>query len=785
MQNKESYYVFNDREREIVFNRHDMPFPWMNYLSNDTFFTMISQAGGNLSWYKSPQIWRIGKYGFFNLPTDASGMFIYIKDTKTGKIWNPSFIPVETELDAFHSAHGLGYTRFHAEKDGVTVDLKCYVGKDNVLVYNVKISSVDDRKVYVYACQEMGMMQYLREVMWQCYCKTLYNILYDAKNQTLNYEYFADAQPRPDETPFVAFTTDDKVLSFECSRAEFTGDYRSLRNPVGIENETLSNTELRGGEAVMALQTAHELKAGVVKELSFYLATYNTQDEYKDFVAKVRKGDYAEYLFNTVKEYWAKRNVLSVDVPDKLVQRMINTWNPLQVWVNFNVCREISFYATGTIRGIGIRDAAQDTMANVAFDIEASKAKLKLLMTQQYNSGLTNHYFYPVEKKEPITAPRSDNHLWFVYTAAQIVREEGKTDFLLETVPFYDGGQGTVLEHLERSVQATLDNMGADNIPLMLVSDWNDILNHVCKEGKGESVFVAQQLVLACKELAQLYRLLEKDGKKYDDTAKWQSDIINSFAWDGDRYVRAVTDSGLKLGARGERCASIWINSQTWAVMSGVADAEKGNKAMDSMLRELNTDYGIMAIYPPLERDYPTPENPLTTAQPGVGENGGIFCHANTWAVIALCMLGRNEDAYKVYTQMFPDRIVDKIGVKAYKSEPYIYSSNIRAPYTSLPGNAGVSWLTGTSAWMMIAVSEYMLGIKPTFEGLKIAPCITNEWDKVSITRKFRGTTYNITIDNSAKCGTRVKEIYLNGKRIEGDIVLVQDKSADVLVIMG
>ncbi len=785
MNSKQSYYVFNDKDREIVFNRHDMPFPWMNYLSNDTFFTMISQAGGNLSWYKSPQIWRIGKYGFYNLPTDTNGMFIYIKDTKTGKIWNPSFIPVETSLDNWSSAHGLGYTRFHAEKDGVNVDLKCYVGKDNVLVYNVKIKSEDNRKVYVYGVQEMGMMQYLREVMWQCYCKTLYNILYDEENQTLNYEYFADAQPRPDETPFVAFTTDANVLSFECSRAEFTGDYRSLRNPIGIENDRLSNTELRGGEAVMALQTELDLKMGKEKELSFYLATYNTQDEYRDFISKVKKGNYAEYLFNTVKEYWDKRDVLSIDVPDKLVERMINTWNPLQVWVNFNVCREISFYATGTIRGIGVRDAAQDAMANVAFDIEASKAKLKLLMTQQYNSGLTNHYFYPVEKKEPITGARSDNHLWFIYTASQIVKEEGKTDFLLEKVPFYDGGEGTVLEHLERSVKATLDNLGKDGIPLMLISDWNDILNRVCQEGKGESVFVAQQLVLACKELSELYKLLGKDGKKYDETAKWQTDIINNFAWDGDWYIRAVTDNGLKVGTKGEKCGFIWINSQTWAVMSGVADAEKGNKAMDNMLKYLNTEYGVMSVYPPLDRDYPTADNPITTAQPGVGENGGIFCHANTWAVIALCMLGRNEDAYKVYTQMLPDNIVDKIGVKGYKSEPYIYSSNIRAPYAMSPGTAGVSWLTGTSAWMMIAVSEYMLGVKPTFEGLKIAPCITNEWDKVSIKRKFRGTTYNIIIDNTARCGTRVKEIYLNGKKVDGDTVLASGENADVLVIMG
>ena len=785
MNNKDSYYVFNDKDHEIVFNRHDMPAPWMNYLSNGTLFTMMSQAGGNLTWYKSPEIWRIGRYGFYNLPTDGNGMFVYIKDTKTGKIWNPSFIPAETELDSWHSAHGLGYTRFFAQKDGVTINLKCYIGKDNVLVYNITAKADDDRKIMVYCAQEIGMMEYLREVMWQCYCKNHCNVLFDEQNGALNYEYFADGQPRQDETPFVAFTTDGEVLSFDGDRAEFTGDYRSFRNPVGVENDTLSNTELRGGEGVLALQSQLELKANVEQTVSFYLATYNTQDEYNEFIGKVKGGGYADYLFDTVKEYWAKRNSFIAEVPDKQVERMVNTWNPLQVWVNFNVCREITYYATGTIRGIGVRDAAQDIMANVACNLDDSKEKLKLLMTQQYNSGITNHYFYPIEKKEPITGDRSDNHLWFVYTAYQIIKEEGKTDFLFETVPFFDGGEGTVLEHLERSIACTLNNIGEDGLPLMLVSDWNDMLCNICKEGKGESVMVGQMLVLACKEMSEIYSLLGKDGKEFDKTAKWQTEVINNFAWDGEWYIRAVTDYGMKLGRKTDECGNIWINSQTWAVFSGVADSQKGNMAMESMLKYLDCGYGLLSVYPPLKRNYPTPEREITFAQPGIGENGGVFCHANTWAIIALCMLGRNEDAYKVYTQMIPDNVVEKFGVKVYKSEPYIYSSNIRSPIAMSSGTAGVSWLTGTASWMMIAVTEYMFGIKPTFEGLKLNPCITNSWDKVTIKRMFRGTLYNITIDNTAKCGNHVKTIYLDGKEISGDTVLSNNDTAEVLIVMG
>lgn len=786
MTDKNSYYFFNDEQQEIIFNRHDMPTPWINYLSNGTLFNMISHGGGNLTWYKSPEIWRIGRYNFYTLPTDGCGMFVYIKDSKTGEVWNPSFLPVENKLDEYHSAHGLGYTRFYAKKDGVTVNVKCYIGKDNVVVYNVKATADDDRKIYVYCAQEIGMMEYVREVMWQYYAKNNYNILYDKENQTLNYEYFIDAQARPDETPFVAFTSDRKVLSFDADRSKFLGNYRSFRNAAGIfDNDYLSNTELRGGDAVLALQTELDLKAGVCQDVSFYLATYNTNEEYEYFTNKVKSGGYADYLFETVKEYWAKRNAFSVKVPDKAVERMTNTWNPLQAWVNFNVCREISHYATGTIRGIGMRDAAQDIMANVACDINASKEKLKFLLTQQYNSGGTNHYCYPIEKREPIVSWRSDNHLWLIYTAYQIVKEEGKTDILFESVPFYDGGDGTVLEHLERSIKFSLDNIGADDIPLMLESDWNDVLNTVCKEGKGESVMAGQMLVLACKQLVEIFEIIGLDGSKYQKIADWQTKVLNDFAWDGDWYIRAVTDFGMKLGSKDEECGKIWINSQSWAVFSGSADNERGNKAMDSMLKYLDSGFGLISCYPPLRRNYPTPEQEITFMQPGVGENGGVFCHANTWAIIALCMLGRNEDAYKIYSEMIPHNVVEKYGVDVYRTEPYIYSSNIRSNFSMTPGAAGVSWVTGTATWMMIALTEYMFGVKPTYKGLKLNPCITNNWDKVEIKRVFRGTTYNITIDNSAKCGNHVKEIYLDGNLIDGDTILSNNPTADVLVVMG
>ena len=241
---KDSFYEFDDKNGEIIFKRHDMPSPWMNYLTNGEMFTMISQAGGNLSWYKSPQIWRIGKYNFYNMPIDISGLFIYIKDFSTGKTWNPTVIPCDERLDFWQSAHGLVFTRFTAEKDGLKAVLTCFIGKENTLIYQMRLSANTPRKVQVFACQEMGLMQYLREVQWQCYVKNSNNILYNKTCDALVYEYFPDDQLRPDETPFVFFTSNKKSSSFSGSRQNFIGFYRDLKNPVAIEQGSCGNKEL-------------------------------------------------------------------------------------------------------------------------------------------------------------------------------------------------------------------------------------------------------------------------------------------------------------------------------------------------------------------------------------------------------------------------------------------------------------------------------------------------------------------------------------------------------------
>lgn len=712
-------------------------------------------------------------------------MFIYIKDHKTGKIWNPTVIPCDIKPDEWRSAHGFGYTRFFAKKDDVTVELKCFVGKDNVLIYDMQLSCPAERKVSVFACREMGLMEYLREVQWQCYCKASNNILYDEKNDSLSYEYFVDAQARPDETPKVFFAGNIPSVSHDGSRKSFIGNYRDFKNPISLERGSCGNSDLRGGGALFAMQ--FDLTLSPKKQnLAVFLGTYGQNEDLTPLLTKLREPEYTQNLFlNVKKELNERKKRFSVDIPDKDMQRMVNVWNPLQAYVNFLVCREISFYATGTIRGIGMRDAAQDVLANVLYDLQSSKDKIKLLLTQQYVCGKTNHYFYPIEKREPLISDRSDNHLWLVYAVYKIFCESGSVDFLNEEVEYFDGGSGTVLEHIEKSIDFTVNNLGEHGLPLMLGSDWNDMLSNVCKEGKGESVFVSQMLVLACKQLKEIYQVIGKNDSRLNEIIALQEKVLNDYCWNEDRFIRAVSDEGLRIGNRNEKCGALWINSQSWAVLSDSTPIERQKKCMQTALSVLDCGYGLLKLYPPLQRNYPSKEHELTFAQPGVNENGGVFCHANTWAIIAECILGNNNEAYNLYKELIPHNIVKKFGVERYNAEPYIYSSNIRAPMAINAGQAGVSWLSGTASWMMIALEEYIFGIKPCYQGLKIQPCIPDEWNELTVKRLFRGCEYTITIKNPDGCGNTVKEIILDGNKFNGEFIASENPTASIVVIMG
>lgn len=768
---KESFYTFDDDNKEIVFHRHDMPSPWMNYLTNETFYTMISQAGGNLSWYKSPEIWRIGRYGFFNIPTDIQGLFVYIKDKKTGKVWNPSVIPTNTPLDFFESRHGRGYSKYIGKKDGVEVTLIAFVGKENALTYRLKLVADHDVDLEIYVAKEMGNMEYLREAQFQCYTKQSNNIFYNKECDALIYDYFIDAQPRPDETPFVFLTSTIKSDSFTGIRKDFLGAYRDLSNPEAIEKGSCPNTELLGGEGIMAFSYKLSLKKNKEEDFAIILGTMNKKEDIPSTISRFKNLFYLDELYQGVLKKWEDiDSYFHVKTNDKELDRMANIWTPYQAYINFLVCREISFYATGSARGVGTRDASQDAISQAITHPAKVKARIKEIMSEQFASGATTHTYFHIEKKHSNESIRSDSHLWMVYAVDELLRETGDDSFLNEVVPYYDHNEGTVLEHLEAAVRFTEEHMGKDDIPLMLDSDWNDNLNTVCRKGKGESVMVAEQYVLALRTLIKIEKRLAKPTSFYEKLLEKQIKVLNERMFEKDHYIRCITDSGIRIGGEKEPCARVWINSNAWAVFSGTADKERANIVMDTVMKNCDSPFGLVIQNPPLRPNYPSKEDEISWATPGIGENGGVFCHANTWSIIALCMLNRADEAYHVYSNLLPDHIISKIGVDAYNAEPYIYSSNIRAPFALRGGEAAVSWLTGTATWMDIALKEYFFGIRPMEEGLYIDPTLPSHIKEARITRKYRGCEYDIEVIFKGK-KSKACELYVNGKQIEGNIV--------------
>jgi cellobiose phosphorylase len=787
--NIESYFEFDDKNKEVIIKRYDTPTPWINYLSNGTFHTMMSQAGGGLAFHKSPQIWRINRYRFYHLPTDRSGFYFYIKDKTTGSYWCPTSEPALAKPDSWKAMHGMGYTRFVAEKDGLKAELKYFVGKqENALVWNLKLTNNSDKSknIDLFSFVEFGMMEYLREVSWVCYMKHQMSVWHKDDIDSLIFKYGVETQPKPDETPLVFFAADKKLKGFDGDRDEFIGAYRSETNPYAIEKDGCTNSTLFGGDPCGALQMDVNIEPGQTEEINVFLGTGMTESEIGSSLQNLRDKSFIQQSFDDLKKEWDNYlSPFSCELPDKDAEREVNIWNPYQSQRNFLFSRNISFYATGTFRGVGFRDTSQDVLSQTPLDTESSKAKMRLLLGQQYADGHTNHYFFPVENWDPLHRKHSDNHIWPILGVWNIVAEEGTTDFLNETIPFYDNGEATVYQHLKKSIDFTLANIGPHGLPLMLHSDWNDQMFKVCREGKGQSFWTAMQLGVALPKLIELAKLTgnEQDIDQYQQLWDKQKELINTIGWDGEWFRRAIMDNGLFLGTKENYEAKIWLNAQSWAVMSGYVSQERGEQAMNVVRDKLDTELGIKLIDPSITT-FPDPKDPLTNYNKGTGENAAIFCHANTWAIMAECMLGRGDIAWKYYQQLIPKVAMEQAGPWRYKAEPYAYCSNLFGPESDKFGLANVSWLSGTAAWMYVAATQHILGIRPSWEGLVIDPCLPSDWTDVKVTRVFRNVKHHITINKKKGISKGQTEITVNGKPVPGNVIPPPKNKKQVNIIV-
>lgn len=780
-----NYGYFDDAKKEYVITEPLTPRPWINYLSNAQLGAFISQGAGGLAWFHQPVTGRISRYDFMGLPEDRPGFYVYIRESD-GTYWNPSFQPCQTPLDRWECRHGMGYTRFIAEHKGITAELMFFVAPDDdVLLWDLNLTN--NRKktedLFVANYLEFSLFEFYKEVVGWVVLRNQIRFRYDETVKAIKYDYFVY---EAENTNPVFLSTSGSPSGYECSRSAFIGRGRSAANPVAVEEGRMTNSQLPGGGlGIGALSHKVQLKSGESRRFVWTLGAAETWELADREAVKYQDPSVVDAAFAHLKEQWLSvLDSFQAGLPDAEMQSILNVWNPYGACATFLRDRDISTDLSGLASGIRFRDATQNCISQCHLKPEVAKERLGLLLEHQKSDGSALDAFLPGSKVNTDNGqPRCDNLVWPPMSIYAYLAETGDYDFLNQMLPYYDKEKASVYEHLMQGLRQIARDSGDNGLPLLKGRDWDDHMAVFSEEG-AESVMTAQNWCYAARLMKEicLQKNKTEDGRWLDEQIEKYKQALNGPAWDGEWYRQILFRNGkTPLGSKARRENKIYINTQSWAVISGTATKGRDILCMDKLREHLNTEYGIKFIRPPYT-GIPEPEDPLVSNGPGLGENGGIFVQANCWAIMAEAMLGRGDRAYEYYRQLLPPVISKNAGPDIYLNEPYMYSSHIVTEPDLRKGMANLSWLTGAVNWMYIVGTQHILGIRPTLNGLKVNPCVPSSWKDFSVTRLFRGATYKIRVINHNTGET--PEVELNGKPLEGALlpVLPAGEAAEVKV---
>lgn len=770
---KDTMFRFDPQTNAAVITSPTPPSPWINYLTNRRLTAFISQNAGGLMWYKEPQSRRISRYHYMAAPSDRPGFYVYLRDAKDGTLWNPHYAPVCTPLDSFECQHLPGRTRFVSTKNGIASDVTYFIPPDDdVMLTRITIANQRNESAILdsYSYLEFSFLEYMRE-QWWCYIKAHFGVEFDKTLGAIKYDYHAFEAPF---TPAMLFGSTPGPIDWECSRDAFIGQSGSYSAPEAITTgRPLSNSNLPlGGQACATLHHRHVLEPGQSTTFSYVFAIHDTWDGAAALLNKHRAPGAIDKALAETATFWSQRlERLTLQSGDRDLDAMINCWNPVNTLVSLQLARIISTDHTGA-DGLRYRDTTQDALAVANIDPDYSLARMRLVFQRQKKNGAGCFSFFPDSKEQHIydKPERSDNTVWPIYTIRNLIAETGNEAILDEVIPYRDGGEATIYEHILIGLKYITQQMGPHGLPLYLDADWNDGLA-LFQDRKAESIMLGMQLVYSCnlfREIAE-HRGNNADAEWCSRTAAELTKALNSDAsWDGAWYRRLLLSNGKLTGSSLNRQGRIYLEPQGWSVISGVGMFDgRGLKAMMSVGELLDSKHGIRVVDPPF-RGFPEPEDPPLGSNPGVNENGAIFNHANTWAIIAEALLGHSEQAWKYYRQLLPPVTARDVGYAHYRREPYVYVSSIVGPVNSRFGEGGISWLSGTASWMYIAFTQYILGIQPTLAGLVISPSMPAALPEVHVTRLFRGTTYKITLKRT---GRPTPLLTVDGKPHQGPIL--------------
>jgi cellobiose phosphorylase len=788
----ETAYEFIDEARAIRINDPRLPGPWINYLSNGNFHALVSHAGGGFAWWRSPLTYRLTRYRHHHQPIDSPGFYIYIRE-EDGSVWSPAFRPCErTDTDPV-ALHQPGFSEFTAAWKGLSATLKLFVLPDHdVLAWDLTLEneSGDSRNLEVFAYAELSQHQWMEENRFGYYIRNMVKGWFDKETQTLKFLYHEPNQPRPEVSPMVTFAGTSPVISYSLHRDHFIGNYHSERLPRGVMESDCEDQGMPCGEGCFALHHREKVASGESHRMAWYLGVQpeallkfeEVEERHARLVPRLRNFAYLDDQAGKVRDWWSNHlSVMQADIPDAKARRSINIWTPLNTVNTGRYSRAVNALAPG-IRAMGYRDTAQDMLAVGYRKPDWAISCLKDLLAHQFEDGHALHLYSLEGDIAPSDSLHSDNHLWPPLLAYALVSETGRTDFLEEVVPYVsrDGksktGKATLWEHLLQGIRFTENNLGAHKLPLTFKGDWNDIIGKFSTAGKGESVFAGQQYCVALDQLMAVARFTgkESDEEWLADCRSRMNEALLEHAWDGKWWARGFDDMGESVGSDSRPFGKIFLNPQSWAVLAGVGNRDQHISGMDAAARYLDTGCGLKAMAPGF-KTFPEDTDPFSGYGPGCAENGSVFCHANTWAVIAECLLGRPEKAWKYYSQLLPENLIEKFGIDRYEAEPYAWMSMVTGPENERFGWANTIHISGTAAWMDVAATQYILGIRPEPEGLRIDPRIPAEWPEYSVQRAYNGAELRIKVENPDGKGQSLRSAAVNGRPVglKGDSLLI------------
>jgi cellobiose phosphorylase len=809
-----AYGYFDDDNREYVITRPDTPFPWINYLGNQDFFSLISNTAGGYCFYRDAKFRRLTRYRYNDVPLDNGGRYFYIREGDT--TWSPGWKPCKTELDHYECRHGMGYSRLTGEKNGLRASVLFFVPlNDNVEIHCLRLEnrSGESRDFKVFSMLE--------------WC------LWNAEDDMTNFQrnlsvgeveiegsaIYHKTEFRERRNHYAFYSVNRDIEGFDTDREAFLGPYNGFDQPGSVSSGRPGNSIAHGWSPIASHCLEIRLEPGESRELVFQLGYVEVDNGDKwsspgvinkrparELMTRYDSSEKARHAFERLNAYWD--DLLSrfqLKTGEERLDRMVNIWNAYQCMVTFNLSRSASFFEAGIGRGMGFRDSNQDLLGSIHLAPERARARILDIAATQFEDGSVYHQYQPLTKRgnAAIGGNFNDDPLWLILSTAAYIRETGDFEILEESVPFEndESRAASLLSHLKASFDHVVNNRGPHGLPLIGRADWNDCLNLNCfstdpnesfqttenRQGRiAESVLIAAMFVTYGREYAGLCRRAgqAEEADRAEREVTRMRTVIEEHGWDGEWFLRAYDAAGGVLGSRQNDEGQIFVEPQGFAVMAGIGvDNGKATSALDAVAERLSCPYGIVLNSPAFSRYY-LEYGEISTYPQGYKENGGIFCHNNPWVMIAETVLGRGDRAFDYYCRIAP---AFQEHVSLRKIEPYVYAQMVAGKEAHVPGEAKNSWLTGTAAWNWHAVTEHILGIKPEFDGIRIDPCIPAGWPGFEVVRKFRGATFRIAVSNPDAVSRGVRSVTVDGQRLENNLLTDPEPGREysVSVVMG